>query len=90
MPTPIEAVADFYGYRTTDITGVRRTERLARARHVAMWLMRRAGQTYPQIGRRLNRDHSTVWTGVRRIEAEMDFTPMLAAELEALIGAVAA
>lgn len=38
------------------------------ARHVAMWLMRDAQRTYPEIGRQLGMDHSSVMNGVRRVE----------------------
>jgi chromosomal replication initiation ATPase DnaA len=40
------------------------------ARHVAMWLMRDAGRSYPEIGKEIGMDHTSVMSGVRRVESK--------------------
>jgi chromosomal replication initiation ATPase DnaA len=41
------------------------SHRVAHARYEAMWEMRQAGRSYPQIGEFFGRDHTTVLHGVR-------------------------
>lgn len=67
----IAAVASHYGISRTDLTGKRRSMSVSRPRQAAMWLCRALTQaSFPEIGRRLGgRDHSTIMTGVKRIEA---------------------
>lgn len=49
-----------------------RRQDLVRARHIAMWLARqRYGVSLPNIGRTINRDHTTVLHGIRRAQKLM-------------------
>lgn len=87
----IRIVAKYYGTSVTDIRSSRRTFRLTRPRHVAMYLCRhKTLRSLPEIGRHLGgRDHTTVLHGVRKIEAKMLSDLDLCrevAELEALLG----
>lgn len=51
------------------LLGERRAREIARPRQIAMWLAVRAtGSSLPQIGRALNRDHTTVLHGIGVIE----------------------
>jgi len=44
---------------------------IARARHIAMTVARRATPcSYPAIARQFGRDHSTVYTRIKRIESQ--------------------
>lgn len=63
-------VAAHYGIKAADILGERRSKRISEARHVTSWLLRESGRTYPEIGRALNRDHTSAMYGVKRIERE--------------------
>ena len=49
------------------LTGKLRQRRLTEPRHVAFVLYKIAGRSYPEIGRRFNRDHTTVISGVKRV-----------------------
>ena len=57
-----------------DLVSPRRQRRIAEARQVAMWLMRRyTPLSFPQIARALERhDHSTVTHGVRKVEEALE------------------
>jgi len=56
--------------------------RYVRPRHVAFWIARLAGRTYPQIARAMNRDQSTIRHGVLRITALMENDETLRARVE--------
>lgn len=42
--------------------------RVSLYRNVAAWLMREYGLSFPEIGRELNRDHTTAMSSVRRVD----------------------
>lgn len=69
----IERVAAYHGMSVADLTGRRRTADVARARQIAMYLLRTEnGLSLPAIGEHLGgRDHSTVSHGVEKIDADM-------------------
>ena len=56
-----------------------RMKKIAFARQVVMFLAYRSGLSSTQIGRRFNRDHTTVMHGIRKIERELAVLPTLAA-----------
>ena len=68
MMEVVEAVARASGLDRKDLFGCRRTRRLARARQLAMFLVRDLcpGASLHAIGHLLNRDHTTVLYGCRR------------------------
>lgn len=67
----IAQAAAVFGVEPAEITGVERAHKIARARHVAAWLLRQDGMSYPQIGRALGyRDHTTIMHSVEVVEAE--------------------
>lgn len=62
------AVCRFYSIEDTVLRSTQKNKAVAEARQVAMYLMNTLGEfTTPEIGRVLNRDHSTVIYGCRRI-----------------------
>ena len=62
------AVCRFYSIEDTVLRSTQKNKAVAEARQVAMYLMNTlGGLTTPEIGRVLNRDHSTVIYGCRRI-----------------------
>lgn len=69
----VERVAAYHGMTVADLTGRRRTADVARARQIAMYLLRTEnGLSLPAIGEHLGgRDHSTVSHGVEKIDADM-------------------
>jgi chromosomal replication initiation ATPase DnaA len=56
----IRSVAFAHGLTAADLTGTRRTARIAAARQLAMWEARHSlGMTFQAIGEAFNRDHGT-------------------------------
>ena len=75
----IERVAAYHGLAVADLTGRRRTADVARARQIAMFLLREENAlSLPAIGAHLGgRDHSTVSHGVEKITGDMQNDEML-------------
>lgn len=63
--------ANATGSSVDAITGPCRWPELVRPRWAIMVAMRKRGVSLPQIGRRFNRDHSTVLHAMRHYEAKM-------------------
>jgi chromosomal replication initiator protein len=80
------AVCHHFHLRSVDLTSKDRHKSVAFARHVAMYLCKqRLKVSFPEIGRAFgNRDHTTVMSAVRKIEAQRDTDPQVRAHLEAL------
>ncbi|HHH76452.1 MAG TPA: hypothetical protein ENL03_05455, partial [Phycisphaerae bacterium] len=66
----IEAVAAaFFGVTPADIHSTRRTRTICAARAVTMYLARsQTRMSFPEIGRAIGKNHSSVVLGVKRIE----------------------
>jgi len=86
----IRACCSFYYVSRTDLIGQRRTLKIIRPRHVAMYLARRlTTHSLPTIGWAFgDRDHTTILHGFRRIEAAIKVDAELLAEVETIMGAV--
>jgi chromosomal replication initiator protein len=82
----IEAVADHLKLSTTDICSQKRARALAYARHVAMYLLRNdASMTYSSIAQLMNkRDHSTVVHACSQLVHELQVSPELRADIDAI------
>jgi len=81
----VAAVAKYYDVSVSDILSKSRYPELTRARHIAMYLARKLTlKSTPDIGRILNRDHSSVWHGIRRVETRLKAEPALLAQLTEL------
>jgi chromosomal replication initiator protein len=80
------AVCHHFHLRSTDLVSKDRHKSVAFARHVAMYLCKqRLKCSFPEIGRAFgNRDHTTVMSAVRKIEAQRESDPQVRAHLEAL------
>lgn len=64
-----EEVAESYGLRLRDLTGLERGPTYAHPRQEAMWRVRQETElSYPRIGEFFNRDHATVLCGCRAHE----------------------
>lgn len=62
-------VARYYKLAVDELRGERRIKHVARARQVAMYLCRTmTAASLPEIGKKFNKDHSTVLSSVRKIE----------------------
>ncbi len=91
VETVIQHVAGAYGYAPSELLGRRRDKTLAEARLVAYWIARRAIKpplSYPELGRLFgHRDHTTVMSGVVRMDARLATEPDLAVRVEELLRA---
>ncbi len=68
-----DEVCKIFEVSRMDLLSARRTGRLVTARQIAMALSKHlTKRSYPEIGRRFNRDHSTVLVGVRRRKPLID------------------
>ncbi|MFQ5697055.1 MAG: helix-turn-helix domain-containing protein [Myxococcota bacterium] len=64
-------VAKHYGLRARDLRSASRSPRIAVPRQIAMYLTRRhCGLSYPEIGQRFGRHHTTVLHACRRVESQ--------------------
>jgi chromosomal replication initiator protein len=80
------AVCHHFQLRSTDLLSKDRHRSVAFARHVAMYLCKqRLRASFPEIGRAFGgRDHTTVMSAVRKIEAQREHDHEVRAHLEAL------
>jgi chromosomal replication initiator protein len=86
VSTIVEASARAFDVEPETLLARDRRPLVARARKVAMYLARElTGQSLPEIGRGFGgRDHSTVLSAVRSIDAEVHRDPDLAITVESL------
>lgn len=79
------AVANHYGFTRLELRSKRRTAAVARARQIAMYVVKSTTpMSYPQIGRHFGgRDHSTILHGVRKIEHLIESDSALKADVDA-------
>jgi chromosomal replication initiator protein len=72
-----------YGVKKEDIIGSRRTKDVAWARHVSVYLIRAiTDMSFPNIGKILGRDHSTIMSSIDAIERKIQADNMFSLELE--------
>lgn len=86
LPT-IRAAADYFGVPFEGVFGSCRERPFVLARFAVAYVMReREGQSYPQIGRRLKRDHSSILHGHRQardlMRRDPDFAAFVNAQLD--------
>jgi len=82
----LDAVGARFGVTWDELLSKSRIAHIVAARHVASWLMRRSGMSYPAIGRALGgRDHTTAMAAVARVEAELRRAPEGLPSLEAML-----
>ncbi len=79
-------VCHHFHIRSSDLVSKDRHKTVAFARHVAMYLCKqRLKCSFPELGRAFGgRDHTTVMSAVRKIEAQREADPQVRAHLEAL------
>jgi chromosomal replication initiator protein len=80
-----EVVARRYGVKVEALKEDRRQKAVAHARQVAMYLCRKLTKgSYPEIGRHFGKDHTTVLSGVRKVETLRETDAGVRQELEEL------
>ena len=69
----VDCVAEEFGVSRAEIFARTKVPQIVRARYAIMYTMKNArGYSSKQIGRFLDRDHSTVINGWQRVEADPD------------------
>jgi chromosomal replication initiation ATPase DnaA len=72
MPNTLERACREAGISIEDVKSEKRTNSIAHRRWHVMWIMRQAGMSLPEIGRRLGgKDHSTVHNGIRQYQKRL-------------------
>jgi chromosomal replication initiator protein len=65
----IALAAQSWGVSVESITAHGRSQSVADARALAMWIVRRTfGYSYPELGRIFERDHTTCMAAVRKVD----------------------
>src|SRR5437764_1414304 len=68
----LTAVARYFGLKTDDLKGKARNKQIVGPRHIAMYLLREDGHlSTPEVGRLLNRDHTTVLHGMKQVSSDI-------------------
>jgi len=74
----LKAVADFYGVSLEAMAGLNRRKEIVEPRQVAMYLLREISDlSYPYIGEKLGRDHTTAIHAYEKINEEINRNPSL-------------
>lgn len=71
-------ICQHFKVKEADLFGKRRFQKLAHARQTLMYILHSWGWSYPMIGGRLNRDHTTVLHGVEMVAKRLSSDAALA------------
>lgn len=93
-PLDIEQIqkeaARYYKVSEADLKGPRRQKQFVRARQVAMYLARgMTNSSFPEIGEKFHRDHSTVMSSCEKVESELETDLQLKKEVDDLTSRLA-
>ena len=68
----ISTVAKYYGVSVDDIKSKKKTEDIANARHIAIYIIRKlTDKSFKEIGNIFSRDHSTVMASCERVNTNI-------------------
>ena len=82
----ITAVSKKYGVPVEDIKSKKKTDNIANARHVAIYIIKKVlGLSYPSIGQIFERDHSTVIASVNKVDLNIRTKNNYESEIQSLI-----
>ncbi len=82
----IEVTARKYDVTVEEILGTKRTKNIKTARNVAMYIAKQIlNLSLPQIGKFMNRDHSTVHSNIQTIENQLETDNQLSNEITEII-----
>ena len=80
------AVLKKYNIRREDIVSGKRTKEIANARHVTVYVIRSVtDMSLPNIGKIIERDHTTVLSSLETIEKRMAQNPVFRTEMEEMV-----
>lgn len=82
----IQVVASYYGLKPRDIVSERRDLRVIGPRQVAMYICRKKTLlSFPQIGRAMRRDHTTIMHGAEAVERRIKKDIHLKTEINEIV-----
>ena len=82
----LSVVSSHYGVSIEDLKSNKRTESIANARHVAMYILRKLTTlSQNEVGQTFNRDHATVVSSCKKIEDHIKTKKNIGTEIKALI-----
>ncbi|MCL2747065.1 MAG: chromosomal replication initiator protein DnaA [Oscillospiraceae bacterium] len=88
-PTPtlnLQEVCDFYNLDSAQVLGANRRSDVVRARQLTMYLCRLlTTKSLHDIGKFINRDHTTVGHGCEKVEALRVSDPMISKDIQSMI-----
>ncbi len=80
------AVYKKYNIKREDIVSTKRTKEIASARHITVYIIRQVtDMSLPNIGKIIDRDHSTAISSLNAIEKRMAQNPVFRAEMEEMV-----
>ena len=75
-----------YNIKREDIVSSKRTKDIANARHITVYTIRSVtDMSLPNIGKIIDRDHSTVLSSIEAVEKRMAQNPVFRAEIEEMV-----
>ena len=81
----VDTVADKFKISPKDIVSTNRSRNIANPRQIAMYLCKKfTNLSVTDIGRQMNKDHSTVLHGINKIESELKSEPLLQNDIDQL------
>ncbi len=80
------AVYKKYNIKREEIVSSKRTKEIANARHITVYVIRRiTDMSLPNIGKIIDRDHTTVMSSLETIEKRMAQNPVFRTEMEEIV-----
>ena len=68
----ISTVGKYYGVSVEDLKSKKKTDTIANARHIAIYVIRKLTEkSYKEIGQIFSRDHSTIMSSCDRVETNI-------------------
>lgn len=81
--------ARYYDVTVDNLRSSSRDKDVTDARHIAAWLLRQDGRSYPEIGTALHKDHTTAMNAVKRVNGTPRLMAAAASVRGELVGEVA-
>jgi chromosomal replication initiation ATPase DnaA len=81
----LEQAGGLFRVTEAQLLGPSRRQEIARARHVVAWLLRQDGFSFPEIGRHIGRDHTSVMNSCRRVDGERAADPEVREMLDGMV-----
>ncbi|MBQ7500009.1 MAG: chromosomal replication initiator protein DnaA [Clostridia bacterium] len=85
----LEAVAEKYGVTVQDIKSRKRTQKIASARHIAVYIIRKlTNLEFTKIGEILGRDHSTILNSYYTVDKEIKINSLYELDISNLMNSI--